>query len=76
MLDPQRCRGVEDIGRRDLAARGLPQRRGSGLVRDLDIEWNDYIARSGTVTDFEIDWSVLNERPPDEELFIEAWDLS
>jgi hypothetical protein len=37
---------------------------------------DDYIARSGTVTDFRIDWAVLGECPPDEELFVEAWDLS
>jgi hypothetical protein len=36
----------------------------------------DYITRSGTVTDFEIDWVLLDECLPDEELFIEAWDLS
>ena len=36
----------------------------------------DYVTRSGTVTDCEIDWAALGECPPDEELFIEAWDLS
>lgn len=36
----------------------------------------DYIARSGAVTDFEIDWDVLNACPRNEELHIEAWDLS
>jgi hypothetical protein len=36
----------------------------------------DYITRDGTVTGFEIDWDALGECPPEEELFVEAWDLS
>ncbi|HZZ82201.1 MAG TPA: hypothetical protein VFE62_27130, partial [Gemmataceae bacterium] len=36
----------------------------------------DYVTRSGTVRDFEVDWSALDECPPGEELSLEAWDLS
>jgi hypothetical protein len=44
--------------------------------RDQLIVGEDYVARSETIRDFRIDWTALHECPPDEELFLEAWDLS
>ena len=51
---------------------GVPRPGVGGTV----IVGEDYATRGGTVTDFEIDWAVLDACRADEEVLVEAWDLS